>query len=139
MKFSNAYIILIVMSLFFGSVAFSADSRDGSNNVVEIRVKNSAFDIQGGVIKTDRAATIILHNDDKITHGFTSSYFSEIDAKIQSEGVTTLGRGIKAIHVDSGKTVWIQFFPNHPGKFSFQCDLHPEMKGELLVLSIESI
>jgi plastocyanin len=35
--------------------------------------------------------------------------------------------------------VRISFLPNRPGKFSFRCDLHPNMKGELLILSIESL
>ena len=117
--------------------AHPADSRTG--NLVEIDIRNSTFEVQGPIVKVDQTVTLVIHNHDKITHGFTSVSLPDLDVKIASEGVTTLGKGIKAIHIDAGKSVWIQFIPNQPGRISFSCDLHPEMKGELLILSVESI
>jgi hypothetical protein len=122
-----------------GFSAYSADPTDQPSGMVEIIIRNSTFQFQGGILKPDQAATIVIHNQDQITHGFTSTLLADLDVQVDSNGVTTLGKGIKVVHIDSGKTVRIHFLPNRPGKFPFRCDLHPNMKGELLVLSIESI
>jgi hypothetical protein len=80
--------------------------------------------------------TIVLRNQDKIKHGFTSSLLEEIEVQVESGGVTTYGKGIKGIYIGPGETLQIHLLPNRPGKFSFRCDIHPDMKGELLLLSV---
>jgi hypothetical protein len=62
--------------IFSGFSAYSADSTDQPSGVVEIIIRNSTFEFQGGILKPDQAATIVIHNQDQITHGFTSTWFS---------------------------------------------------------------
>ena len=131
--------LLIWVLIVSGSSAYSADPTDQSSGMVEIVIRNSTFEFHGGILKPDQTAVIIIHNQDQITHGFTSTLFADFEVQVESNGVTTLGRGIKGVHIDPGKSVRISFLPNRPGKFSFRCDLHPNMKGELLILSIESL
>jgi hypothetical protein len=131
--------LLMWVLIFSGFSAYSADPTDQPSGMVELIIRNSTFEFQGGILKPDQAATIVIHNQDQITHGFTSTLLADLDVQVESNGVTTLGKGIKGVHIDSGKTVRIHFLPNRPGKFSFRCDLHPNMKGELLILSIDSI
>ena len=132
------FLLMLVLNCS-GFSAYSADPTDQPSGMVEIIIRNSTFQFQGGILKPDQAATIVIHNQDQITHGFTSTLLADLDVQVESNGVTTLGKGIKSIHIDSGKTVRIHFLPNRPGKFSFRCDLHPNMKGELLILSIDSL
>jgi plastocyanin len=40
------------------------------------------------------------------------------------------------VHVQPGKTLSIQLIPSGPGQYRFECDIHPGMKGELLLLSV---
>jgi plastocyanin len=82
---------------------------------------------------------IILENRDDIEHGFASSLFEEHPVQIEAGGVVTFGNSVKTVHIGSGKTVRIHFQPNRPGRFRFQCDIHPDMKGELLLLSVGTI
>jgi len=144
MRNSNLYvracIFLLIWLFIFSSVsAYPANSTDPPIDVVEIIIRNSTFEFQGGILKRDQAATIVVHNQDTITHGFTSILLADLDVQVESNGVTTFEKGLKAVHIDSGKTVRIHFSPNRPGNFSFRCDLHPNMKGEVFVFSIGSI
>jgi len=131
--------LLMWVLIFSGFSVYPADPANQPTGVVEINIRNSTFEFQGGILKLDQAATIVIHNQDQITHGFTSTLLADLDVQVESNGVTTLGKGIKGVHIDPEKTVRIHFVPNLPGKFPFRCDLHSNMKGELFVLSIESI
>jgi hypothetical protein len=131
--------LLMWVLIFSGFSAYSADNTDQPIGVVKVNIRNYTFEFHGGILKPDQAATIVVHNQDKITHGFTSTFLEEFNVQVESNGITTLGKGIKGVHIDSGKTVQIHFLPNRNGRFSFRCDLHPNMKGELLILSIDSI
>ncbi|MBI1823324.1 MAG: cupredoxin domain-containing protein [Nitrospirae bacterium] len=135
----NGFFLFIWVFIFSGSSAYSDDRTDQPVGVVQVNIRNSIFEFQGGILKPDQNATIVVHNEDQITHGFTSILLEDFDVQVESNGITTLGKGIKGVHIDSGKTVRIHFVPNRSGKFSFRCDLHPNMKGELLILSITSI
>jgi hypothetical protein len=130
---------MIWVLIVSGFSAYSADPTEQPSGVVEIVIRNSTFEFHGGVLKPDQPAAIVIHNQDQLTHGFTSTLLADFDVKVESNGVTTMGKGIKGVHIDPGKTVRISFLPNRPGKFAFQCDIHPKMKGEFLLLSIESI
>ncbi|MFI5305150.1 MAG: cupredoxin domain-containing protein [Nitrospiria bacterium] len=133
-------ILFMLMLLAISSLsAYSADPLTQASGLIEINIRNSTYEFQGGILKMDRPAVIVIHNLDSITHGFSSPLFEELEIQVESNGVTSIGKGIKTVHIGSGKTVRIHFLPNRPGKFSFRCDLHPNMKGELLILSIESI
>ena len=103
---------------------------------VEIVIQNSTFEFHGGALQPNVPGIIVLRNLDKIKHGFTSPLLQEIDVQVESAGVTTYGKGIKGVYIGPGETLQIHLLPTRPGKFSFRCDIHPNMKGELILLSV---
>ena len=103
---------------------------------VEIVIQNSTFEFHGSALQPNVTGTIILRNLDKIKHGFTSPLLEEIDVQVESAGVTTFGKGIRGVHIGPGESLEIHLLPNRPGKFPFNCDIHPNMKGELILLSV---
>lgn len=103
---------------------------------VEVVIRNSAYEVQGKVLTPGAAAVIVVRNLDRIEHGFISPFFQETDVQVESGGVTTFGRGIKGVHIAPGAEIRILFIPPRPGSFTFSCDLHPNMKGEVLLLSV---
>ena len=121
--------------ILFSPQHFSA-AQDGQE--LEILIRNSTYEFQGGVPKPGQPVTLMIRNQDKIQHGFTSQIFQEPGIEVEAGGVVTFGNGIKGIHINPGETARLHFVPTRPGKFSFQCDLHPSMKGEVLVLTIGS-
>jgi hypothetical protein len=103
---------------------------------IEITIKNSTYQFEKKMLRPDQPVTIVLRNQDTIEHGFVSPLLQSTDVTVETAGGTTFGRGIKGVHIAPGKELSIHLTPAKPGQFSFQCDLHPTMKGELFLLSI---
>src|SRR6266540_564744 len=81
-------------------------------------------------------SVIILRNQDIVRHGFYSPMLTGILVQGEGEGVAVYGKGVEGFYVDPGKTLVIRFNNQRTGKFSFRCDLHPKMKGEMYVMEI---
>lgn len=103
---------------------------------VEVLIRNFSYEVQGGVIRPELPTTIIIRNSDQVTHGFTSPFLEETDVQVEINRSTAFGRGVKGVHIEPGQEVRIHFIPPRTGRFTFSCDLHPNMKGEALLLSI---
>jgi plastocyanin len=127
--------IVCLPSLFLSTLPSFLTAQEKSGKV-EIVIRNFTFEFRGGALRPNEPGTIILRNQDKVKHGFTSPLLQEVDVQVEAGGVTTYGKGIKGVYINPGQTVQIHFVPNRPGRFRFRCDIHPNMKGELLLLSI---
>lgn len=79
---------------------------------------------------------IILRNQDIVRHGFTSPVLSQMFVSGEGEGIAAYGKGVDGFYVDPGKTLIIRFTIERPGNYSFRCDLHPQMKGELYMFEV---
>jgi hypothetical protein len=94
-------------------------------------ILNRALPIQFGV-----PTVIIIRNQDILAHGFQSSALPQLKIRAHGEGLSVHGTGIEGFHIDPGKTLAVHFTPEQGGHLTFHCDLHPQMKGELLLLEI---
>lgn len=106
---------------------------------VSIEIRDSTFIFKGGALRPGEQNLIMLNNQDTVRHGFTSEILRQIEVEVEGEFGDTYGKGIRGVHINPGETLEIRLIPVVPGKMSFRCDLHPEMKGELLVLSIGAV
>jgi hypothetical protein len=79
---------------------------------------------------------IIVRNQDIVRHGFTSPALAQLYLRTEVEGLASYGKGIEGFYVDPGKTLVIRLVLERSGRLSFHCDLHPEMRGELVLLDI---
>ncbi len=103
----------------------------------EITIKNYDFLLSQPVpIRLHVPTVIILRNQDIVRHGFTSPMLGQMLVRGEGEGISAYGKGVEGFYVDPGKTLVIRFTPERPGKYSFHCDLHPDMKGELYLLEL---
>ena len=41
--------------------------------------------------------------------------------------------------VDPGEEASFRLMLDHPGRFQFQCSIHPDMKGEILLLTVDAV
>ena len=117
----------------------SADSaeRTALEQRVEIVIKNYDFLLsQQAAIRLHAPTVIILRNQDIVRHGFTSAMLMHLLVHGEGEGVVAYGKGVEGFYVDPGKSLVIRFTPERTGNYSFKCDLHPQMKGELYLLEI---
>jgi len=131
-------LMFVGLALVFLS-AGSAVTASPETAKVEIVIRNYVFEFQGGALRPNEPGTIVLKNTDKVQHGFTSPFLSEQEVRVESAAGTTYGKGIAGVYINPGETLKIRFTPNRAGSFPFRCDIHPEMKGELLILSVQGI
>jgi len=104
---------------------------------VEIVIRNYEFQLtQPTPIRLHQPTIIILRNQDIIRHGFASPMLMQLMVQGEGEGIAAYGKGVEGFYVDPGKTLVVRFVPERPGKYSFLCDLHPKMTGELYLLEI---
>lgn len=106
---------------------------------IEITMQQYTFMLgKPGTVRLGVPTAIILRNQDIIRHGFTAPVFAQLALSVEGEGVSAYGTGIEGVYVDPGKTLVIYFTPERGGNYSFRCDLHQQMKGELYTLELPS-
>jgi plastocyanin len=104
---------------------------------VEIVIRNYEFQLtQPAPIHLHQPTIVILRNQDIVRHGFASQMLMHLMVQGEGEGIAAYGKGVEGFYVDPGKTLVVRFVPERPGKYSFRCDLHPKMNGELYLLEV---
>ena len=104
---------------------------------IEIMIRNYEFQLtQPAPIRLHQPTIIILRNQDIVRHGFASQMLMHLMVQGEGEGIAAYGKGVEGFYVDPGRTLVIRFVPDRSGKYSFRCDLHPKMSGELYLLDV---
>jgi len=86
------------------------------------------------------ADTIIrVKNLDNVRHDFGSQMFLNTLTHVESSGVVTYGKGIEGAYLDPGQEASFRLVLDHPGRFQFQCSIHTDMKGEILLLIVDAV
>ena len=131
-------IALVAISLpAFTTGAQSPAQAMPSEQRIEIVIRDYNFElVKPTPIQPGLPTVIILRNQDIVRHGFYTSMLTGILVQGEGEGVAAYGKGVEGFYVDPGKTLVIRFSNQKPGKYSFRCDLHPQMKGEAYVMEI---
>ncbi len=144
MRRARLSILIVLASLF--AVLLTADppqqavmslAQAAQDQRVEVTIRDSEFVLSQPVpIQLHVPTVIILRNQDIVRHGFTSPMLTNLPVHAEGEGMAAYGKGVEGLYVDPNKTLIIRFTPERSGKYSFRCDLHPQMKGELYMLEI---
>jgi len=129
-------VVAVVSASLVCAAPVAAPAQDEERGTIEVVIRNSSFVYQARILRVDEQAVIVVRNADTIQHGFTSAAIAEFDARVETEGLVTYGKGIKGLYLDPGQEVRIRFTPTRPVKMTFRCDLHPAMKGEIIFLSV---
>ena len=128
---------LVLMSLSGASVDAQTQAQLLPEQRIEIVIRDYDFQlVKPTPIQPGLPTVVILRNQDIVRHGFYSPMLIGILVQGEGEGVAAYGKGVEGFYVDPGKTLVIRFNNQRPGKYSFRCDLHPKMKGELYVMEI---
>ena len=65
--------------------------------------------------------------------------FEGIPTKVETDGVSSYGKGIGGVFLDAKRRAVIRFTMDRPGRHEFRCSIHPNMKGELLLMTVEAV
>jgi plastocyanin len=135
---------LTVIALMF--IAWSAldlvpvlPAESQSEQAVNVVIKNFTFVTKQEVLRLGLPAVITIRNEDGERHDFGSTMFEGIPTRIEKDGVIVYGRGLGGVMLDPKRDATIRFNLERPGRHTFRCSIHPNMKGELLLLSAEAV
>jgi plastocyanin len=117
----------------------STPAESQSEQVVEVTIKDFTFITKQGSLRLGSPTTIKITNADAERHDFGSVMFEGIPTRIEQDGVIVYGRGVGGVMLDTKRDAVIRFNMERPGRHTFRCSIHPDMKGELLLLSAEAV
>mgnify|MGYP003414418073 CR=1 FL=1 len=110
-----------------------------SEQVVEVTIKDFKFVTRQGTLRLGFPSVIKVRNEDAERHDFASTMFEGIPTQIEKDGVIVYGRGLSGVFLDPKMDADIRFNMSRPGRHEFRCSIHPNMTGELLLLSVEAV
>ncbi|HSF67859.1 MAG TPA: cupredoxin domain-containing protein [Nitrospiraceae bacterium] len=110
-----------------------------SEQVVEVTIKDFKFTTKQGVLRLGFPTVIKVRNEDAERHDFGSTMFEGLPTQIEKDGVIVYGRGLSGVFLDPKREATIRFNMSRPGRHEFRCSIHPNMTGELLLLSAEAV
>jgi plastocyanin len=126
---------IAAMSPLWGALPVESQSEQ----TVEVVIKEYTFLTKQSALRLGLPTTITIRNEDAVRHDFGSTMFEGIPTKIDKDGVSVYGRGIGGAMLDAKRDAVIRFNMERPGRHTFRCSIHPDMKGELLLLSAEAV
>lgn len=106
---------------------------------VIVTIEGYTFRTSQMPLQLDTETIIHIQNRDTVRHNFGSDMFLNTLTHIESNGVVTYGKGVEGIYLDPGQEASIRLMLNHSGRFQFQCSIHKEMKGEILLLTVDAV
>lgn len=128
-------ILILGILLCGGTLLSNAQSQQEVNVTIEgYKFLTSQMPLQ---LHTD---TIIrVKNLDNVRHDFGSQMFLNTLTHVESDGVVTYGKGIEGAYLDPGQEASFRLTLDQPGRFQFECSIHQDMKGEILLLIIDAV
>ena len=127
--------ILIGCALMMGLGQVSAQSEQ----LVEVSIKDYTFQTTQIPLQLNAATVIHVKNDDKVRHDFGSSIFQNSGTRVENRGVITYGDNIGGVFLDPDQEATFRLVIERPGRYQFQCSIHADMKGEILLLSVGAV
>lgn len=106
---------------------------------VDVVIKDFTFITQQTPLQLNVPILITIRNNDMVRHDFGSQVFHGTMTQVESAGVISYGREIGGVYVDPSRGAAIRFTLDRPGRYEFRCSIHPEMKGELLMMNVGAV
>lgn len=110
-----------------------------SEQVVEVTIKDFKFVTKQGTLRLGFPTVIKVRNEDAERHDFGSTMFEGLPTQVEKDGVIVYGRGLGGVFLDPKRDAALRFNMTRPGRHEFRCSIHPNMSGELLLLSAEAV
>lgn len=132
----------VVLAMVTAAVVASGMAGTGysqSEQMVEIVIKDYTFVTKQRSLRLGVPTVITIRNEDSERHDFGSTMFDGISTQVETSGVIAYGRGVGGAFLDPKATTTIRFSMERPGKHEFRCSIHPTMRGELLLLTVEAV
>lgn len=131
--------IVMLVTAFGGPSVVQAT--DQGEMHVDVTITDQGYSVKGHTL-TDQLTAITFRNNGSMPHGITSPAFSKGIVKKEGDGVEVKdvgGKGHKAFLLQPGKSMTLHFYmaassDQSTMQIPFWCHLHPQHKGEFLVV-----
>jgi len=120
-------------------IGFLTQTAAQTEQRVDVRIRDFTFMATQAPLRLNIPAVIAIRNEDGERHNFESAMFQGIATEVEAGTVVAYGRGISGIFLDANGSAVIRFTVKRPGRYEFRCSIHPQMKGELLLLNIQAV
>lgn len=137
----NSLVTASLLVAFIITVS-SSDARSvfgQSQQIVEVTIKDFQFVTKQPTLHLGLPTVIHIRNEDTERHDFGSNIFEGIPTQIDNEGVIVYGNGLRGVFLDSKREATVHFEMSRPGRYEFRCSIHPNMKAEFLLLTVEAV
>jgi hypothetical protein len=132
-RFTETFLAgLLLIGLF-------AESEAQSEQRIDVSIKEFTFLTKQVPLRLGLPTVITIKNEDAERHDFGSSMFEGIATKVESDGTSAYGKGIGGVLLDAKRQAIIRFNMDRPGRHEFRCSIHPNMKGELLLMTVDAV
>src|SRR6185295_11733821 len=121
------------------TIAGIAQTDAQTAQLVEVKIKNFTFVTKQVPLRLGVPTLISIWNEDTERHDFGSPIFEGTSTQVQSGNAIAYGKGIGGVLIDAKGEVSIRFTIDRPGRYEFRCSIHPEMKGEILLMNVEGV
>lgn len=103
---------------------------------IVITIKDFTFRTTQMPLQLYLPTVIHLKNEDDVRHDFGSEIFQGSHTRVESRDSISYGTGISGVFLEPGSEVDIRFTIERPGQYQFQCSIHPEMTGEIYLITV---
>lgn len=128
---------ILILGIFL--LGGTLDSQAQSQQEVNVTIQDYQFQTSQMPLQLHADTIIRVKNRDNVRHDFGSQMFLNTLTQVTSEGVVTYGKGVEGAFIDPGKEASFRLTMDQVGRFKFQCSIHPDMKGEILLLIIDAV
>ncbi len=103
---------------------------------IVITIKDFTFRTNQMPLQLYLPTVIHLKNEDDVRHDFRSEIFQGSHTQVEGRDSISYGTGISGVFLEPGSEVDIRFTIDRPGQYQFQCSIHPEMTGEIFLVTV---
>lgn len=140
---SLTLVLIMPTGIGKGAVHAAEPPAEAAPLTIEVTIKNMGFSVKGYTLP-GRPTSIVVRNENHLTHGFYSPLFKEVPLRLEGEGYQIVGEHGISFRLDPGKMMTLHFTKgsaavpltgiNQIMRHVIWCDIHPEVKGELFII-----
>lgn len=142
--FLSIALALIALLVVVKDATYSAEPSGGTSEMtIQVTIKNMGFHVTG-YGREGNPTSIVVRNEDGVTHGFYSPLFKEVPVRLEGDGYQITGKEGTSFRVDPGKTMTLHFTKGSATapltmisplmRHVIWCDMHPDVKGEIFII-----
>lgn len=134
-RFQKIGILTLGIFLFGGIFLTNAQEQQEVN----VTIEGYTFHTSQMPLQLHADTIIRVKNLDNVRHDFGSQMFLNTLTYVESNGVVTYGKGVEGAFLDPGQEATFRLVLDQVGRFQFQCSIHQDMKGEILLLIVDAV